>query len=43
MSAEMWKRLKTGEPQRSIAKDFGVHQVNVSKINRGLLWSHVEV
>lgn len=36
-------RLKDGESQRSIAKDFDIHQVHVSKINRGLAWSHLEV
>ncbi|MCL2874700.1 MAG: NUMOD4 motif-containing HNH endonuclease [Betaproteobacteria bacterium] len=40
--AEIKKRLDAGESQRSIAVYFGIHQVNVSKINRGLLWSHVE-
>lgn len=41
--AEIKRRLRLGDSQRNIAKDFGVHQVTISKINRGLLWSHVEV
>lgn len=41
--AEIKRRLKLGDSQRSIAKDYGVSQMTISKINRGLLWSHVEV
>lgn len=37
------ERLKAGESQRKIAPDFGVHQVHISKINRGLRWAHLEV
>ncbi len=35
---EIRARLKGGEPQQSIANDFGVSQRAVSKIKRGILW-----
>lgn len=35
-------RLKAKESQGSIALNFGVHQVHISKIKRGLVWSHLE-
>lgn len=39
---EIRKRLSTGEAQHRIAKDFGIHQVTVSKIHLKKLWGHLD-
>ena len=36
--AEIRRRCRAGEAQARVAIDFGVHQVTVSKIVRGLRW-----
>jgi hypothetical protein len=35
-------RLLTGENQRFIASDFGVTRANISNINRGHIWKHIQ-
>lgn len=35
------QRIKNGERQWVIAKDYSVHQVTISKINIGIRWKHV--
>ncbi len=35
------QRLKNGERQWIVAKDYNVHQVTISKINIGIRWKHV--
>lgn len=36
------KRLRQGETQRSVAKDFSVHVMTVCNIGLGKRWTHVE-
>ena len=36
------RRLRNGETQRRIARDFGVSQTTISAIARGKTWSHVD-
>ena len=38
---EIVRRYEAGEPQISIARDFPVNQSQVSKIVRGVAWTHV--
>lgn len=38
---EIRERLKRGEVQHKIAKDYGVHQVTISRINLKRAWSYV--
>ena len=39
---EIKERLRAGETQTSIAKDFGVSRITVSHINTGRYWKHVK-
>ena len=38
---EIRRRCTRGESQRAIAKDYGIHQVNVSLIARRITWTHL--
>ena len=40
---EIKRRLRRGEKVRDLAKEFGVTPSNVSLINQGRIWLHVEV
>lgn len=37
----IWHRCKSGEPQRKVARDFGVSHGHVGNIMSGRLWSHL--
>lgn len=37
---EIRERVRTGERQRLLAREYGVHQSAISKIVHGKLWSH---
>jgi hypothetical protein len=39
---EIHRRLKAGESQSSIARCFGVHQPQISRIMRGERWAHIK-
>lgn len=39
---EIRRLLSNGEPQRSIAKRFGVNGKSISRINRGYAWRHLK-
>lgn len=38
---EIRKRLKAGDRQKDIARDFGVSTCPISQIKRGIIWKHV--
>ena len=39
---EIKRRLRAGEPQKEIAKDYDVGQTVISRIRSGKRWSHIE-